>query len=210
MGLDVYFHKAKGVKHPSMTIADYQYHIDKEATRNFIEKIRGIVKVVAASDNVDDDFITKNVKAPLEETISGWEFNNLPTNENTAFPSELKAKLVDWLFNLIDWHSYAPADAYFRKVNFIYRYFAERLENEQCLVTKADLEDLIAKCNSVLDKRDEKYSAATLPTTSGFFFGSTAYDDWYYDSCEDAISQFRKLLKDFDADNDVIWVDMSW
>jgi hypothetical protein len=210
MGLDIYFHKAKGVKHPSMTITDYKYYADKEATRNFIEKIRGIVKAVAASDNVDDDFITKNVKAPLEGTISGWEFDNIPTNENTALPGELKTKLVDWLFNLIDWHSYAPADAYFRKVNFIYRYFGERLEDEQCLVTKADLEDLIDKCKAVLEKRDEEFSKETLPTVSGFFFGSTEYNKWYYESCENAIKQFTDLIKDFDEDKDVIWVDMSW
>ena len=74
----------------------------------------------------------------------------------------------------------------------------------------SELEDLIAKCKAVLEKRDEELSKVTLPTTAGFFFGSTDYDEWYYKDCEDAIEQFTKLLEDFDPHKDVIWVVMSW
>jgi len=34
-----------------------------------------------------------------------------------------------------------------------------------------------------------------LPTTSGFFFGSTSYDQWYIRDLEDTVSQIERALK---------------
>ena len=211
MGLDIYFHKAKGVKHPSMTISDYQHYVDKEASKEFTEVVHKLVNKVVNNDGyVDDAFIEKEIKPELENYLSGWEFGSMPSEDNTAFVSTLNTKLIDWLFAEMRWHDFARPDAYFRKVNFIYRYFGNKLEEEQCLVEKGEIEDLIAKCKAVLEKRDEEFSKETLPTVAGFFFGSTDYDEWYYKDCEDAIEKFTKLLEDFDPDKDVIWVVMSW
>lgn len=76
-------------------------------------------------------------------------------------------------------------DAYFRKVNFIYKFFENVIQEDQtCIVTKQDIGDLIDYCELVLDHRgDENYAKAHLPTTSGFFFGSTEYNEDYYKKC---------------------------
>ena len=100
-------------------------------------------------------------------------------------------------------------DMYYRKVNCLYAYFSDRLENEQCLVTKADVEDIIDRASKVLLAHDEEVSAELLPTQSGFFFGSTEYDEYYYDDIADVYKQFTKYLEDW-TDDTIGWVYFSW
>ena len=103
---------------------------------------------------------------------------------------------------------YAESDVYFRKVNFVYRYFEPYLEDECCFVTKAQMEDLVERCNKVL--ADNSLAEELLPTQSGFFFGSTDYDEWYFDDVEDCKRQFSKILKRFNEDTDIFYMVMSW
>lgn len=49
-----------------------------------------------------------------------------------------------------------------------------------------------------------------LPTTSGFFFGSTQYDEWYVKDLENTIEQLDKILKETDFDNYYIEYQSSW
>ena len=105
---------------------------------------------------------------------------------------------------------YPQADAYFRKVNFIYAYFSPKLEDEECFVTKDDILDLVSRCEIVLAEHTADKAAELLPTTSGFFFGGTDYDEWYFKDVEDCINQMENLLQDYDEETDVIFVEMSW
>lgn len=43
--------------------------------------------------------------------------------------------------------------------------------------------------------KDTSVAEELLPTTGGFFFGSTAYDEWYYGDVESTISQLERVLK---------------
>lgn len=52
--------------------------------------------------------------------------------------------------------------------------------------------------------------ADILPTTSGFFFGSTEYDEWYLRDIENTIEQLNEVLKDTDFENDAIFYTSSW
>jgi hypothetical protein len=56
---------------------------------------------------------------------------------------------------------------------------------------------------------DEDFAKENLPTTSGFFFGSTEYDQWYWHDVKDCIKQMRKLYKAMSDDDFVVW-DFSW
>jgi hypothetical protein len=114
---------------------------------------------------------------------------------------------------------YAEEDAYFRKVNFIYHYFQPKLVDECAFVTKADLEDIIERCDKILkglDLRKEiphskiDLAMELLPTQGGFFFGSIEYDKWYFHDVRNVRRQMKKLLRGFNEDTDVIYVVMSW
>lgn len=49
-----------------------------------------------------------------------------------------------------------------------------------------------------------------LPTTNGFFFGSTDYDQWYYEDIEDTIEQISRVLDETDFNTEYVWYASSW
>lgn len=49
-----------------------------------------------------------------------------------------------------------------------------------------------------------------LPTTSGFFFGSTDYDQWYYGDCKETHDVLDALLKEEGADRADYYYEASW
>jgi hypothetical protein len=84
-----------------------------------------------------------------------------------------------------------------RKANAIHNFFVETVQNghDDCgeyPITREDLETLKLLCQDVLIDREDAKNI--LPTQSGFFFGSTEYDEDYFDKarytlkvCEDAL-----------------------
>ena len=114
------------------------------------------------------------------------------------------------LFEKFNKRIYAVSDAYFRKVNFIYEYFRNKLVDEGCIVSKFELNEFIQVCKDVYKhKGDEDYATEYLPTTSGFFFGSTSYDEWYWNDVKDCIKQMEKIYKKLDDEDIVMW-EFSW
>jgi hypothetical protein len=91
----------------------------------------------------------------------------------------------------------SKSEKYFRKVNFLIPFVESKIGHalEDCEVaklTKADLEVLVERCKEVLD--DHSKATAILPTCGGFFFGSTEYDDWYFQDVEEVRDQVSDLL----------------
>ena len=115
---------------------------------------------------------------------------------------------VDDFFKDFENICYAESDVYFRKVNFVYNFFFNKLEDECCFADKSDIEELISRCDKVL--ADHSLAEELLPTVSGFFFGSTDYDKWYFGDVEDCKQQMEKLLSMYDEDTDVVFFIMSW
>ena len=82
---------------------------------------------------------------------------------------------------------------YFRKVNFLVKYFENLgFDVEHQLpftITKEDVEILLSRCNQVLE--DNSKAPELLPTMEGFFFGSTDYDEYYFDN----VKQVKEFLE---------------
>lgn len=57
---------------------------------------------------------------------------------------------------------------------------------------------------------DIELAEELLPTTSGFFFGSTQYDEWYVENLKSTVEQLDKILKETDFDNYYIEYQSSW
>lgn len=91
---------------------------------------------------------------------------------------------LDITFNII--HKRADELAYLRKANFLVKFFENRgyiVENLVPLkITLEDCKELLDRCNKVLS--DHNLAEELLPATEGFFFGSTKYDDYYYDNVQ--------------------------
>lgn len=91
---------------------------------------------------------------------------------------------------------------YWRKANAIHKWFVEHVQNgaDDCgsyYVDRSQLEDLLDECTAVIQNKD--IAAEQLPTTVGFFFGSTDYDEWYYDYIQQTIEIIKSCLSDDDA-----------
>lgn len=106
---------------------------------------------------------------------------------------------------------------YWRKANAIHNWFVENCGGgedtcQQMEVSLEKLEELLDVCKKV--SADHKLAPVYLPTQDGFFFGSTTYDDWYFDKIEDTIKiiepviEFLKNINDKCKSND--WWDVVY
>ena len=79
---------------------------------------------------------------------------------------------------------------------------------EEVELTKETLEKLKADCEAVMD---DPIKARTLfPTSKGFFFGSTDYDEWYFSELETTAKEIGHILEDTDFENETIYYTEWW
>lgn len=90
---------------------------------------------------------------------------------------------------------------YWRKANAIHGWFVENVQGgiDNCnrfRVHGRHIEELYSACKSVLENPSK--ASEELSTRSGFFFGSTDYDEWYIRDLEYTAEVCEELLKDLD------------
>jgi hypothetical protein len=88
--------------------------------------------------------------------------------------------------------------AYWRKSNQIHNWFVQNVQfnKDDCNeynVSREKLEELLGLCKEV--KADSSLAAYLLPSTDGFFFGSTEYDEYYFNDIDETIEQLERILK---------------
>lgn len=95
--------------------------------------------------------------------------------------------------------------AYWRKFNALHAWFVNNLQDgvDDCQrhrrITKEDLEQIIYILKAI---REAPMAAQVLlPTTSGFFFGSTEYDEDFMSDVKHSIKQLENLLDDVEVDH---------
>lgn len=94
--------------------------------------------------------------------------------------------------------------AYWRKANQIRKWIVDNTKYEEdwdCVsmkIGKKKLKKLKEDCETVL--ADHSKARELLPTSSGFLFGSTEYDDYYYNDLEYTVEVLDKILKETDFD----------
>lgn len=132
-----------------------------------------------------------------------YEWNIYPFTKSVLPIAELK-KLID---NSLRSY-YKPEDAYFRKVNFIFKFFENKMYDEYfSLVDLDDVDGLIERCEKVL--ADNSLAQELLPTQSGFFFGGTEYDDYYFYDVEDCLKQMKEYRNKLEVPGIIGWVIFS-
>ena len=91
---------------------------------------------------------------------------------------------------------------YWRKANAIHRWFVENVQEnvDNCasyFVDITQLKTLRDLCSRVVE--DHSLAESLLPTQQGFFFGCTAYDDYYFDDIEYTLEKLNKLIEWYEA-----------
>lgn len=92
---------------------------------------------------------------------------------------------------------------YWRKANHIHKWFVDGVQGGQddCReyeVTVDQLKALRDICTRVLENREEAYQL--LPTRSGFFFGSTDYDEYYFEDLSGTLAILNDALSESKLD----------
>jgi hypothetical protein len=92
---------------------------------------------------------------------------------------------------------------YWRKANAIHKWFVDNCQDgvDDCrdaYVGFNNLQALLDLCRIVII--DKSKAEQLLPSTSGFFFGNTEYDEWYYKDIENTIQILEKALEDKDGE----------
>lgn len=86
--------------------------------------------------------------------------------------------------------------AYWRKANQIHSWFVNNCQDgvDDCrdaYVSIDQLNTLLSLCKEV--KEDHSKASTLLPSHAGFFFGSTEYNEWYYEDIDLTIKQLTGL-----------------
>ena len=68
-------------------------------------------------------------------------------------------------------------------------------------LTKDMLIKFVEQAETVLKDKSDETSARLIPSCSGFFFGSTTYDEWYYEDIKNTAEKFKELINTFDFEN---------
>lgn len=102
---------------------------------------------------------------------------------------------------------------YWRKSNAIHKWFVDNVQEgeDDCkehLVSTNDLQNLLSVINSVL--QNTSLAEQLLPPTSGFFFGSTSVDEWYWKDLEETRDKLNELLSSPDIEELDIYYQSSW
>jgi len=88
---------------------------------------------------------------------------------------------------------------YWRKANQIHKWFVDNVQDgeDDCGnhdVSEEQLEELLGLCKKVLE--NNQLAEELLPSTSGFFFGSTDYDEWYFNDIKNTIEIIESILSE--------------
>ena len=105
---------------------------------------------------------------------------------------------------------------YFRKFNALHSYivktFANGVDNcQDVLLYKEDVEKIKKVLDDVLNVHQQAEKAKEiLPTQSGYFFGGTDYDEFYFNEVKVAADLMQNLLDNFDFESYQLVYRASW
>ena len=106
---------------------------------------------------------------------------------------------------------------YWRKANAIHKWFVDELADgvDDCRPMELQvnkLQELVERIDLVLKNEDEDDAEEYLPTGSGFFFGSTGYDEYYFGELKRTANDLRKLIAKLRDRSDEPWLiyQASW
>lgn len=100
---------------------------------------------------------------------------------------------------------------YWRKANQIHKWLVDNVQDGkddcgQYYVDRTDIEKLVLACDTAWVNKD----TSILPPQSGFFFGSTDADEWYWDQIRTTSKRLRAILDDPMLQSSSLYYSSSW
>lgn len=98
--------------------------------------------------------------------------------------------------------------AYWRKANQIHNWFVKNVQGgvDDCKDYYLDKEDITKLYDTVCEVLKDKTKAdLLLPSASGFFFGSTEYDEYYFQELEYTKESLKPLVDKLNSKDKSYW-----
>ena len=192
MGLDMYLNAEKRLNNRSKI--DRQYI-------NYFNKLNqiGYTKELHDGDGlyISEYFSTRHINEDLKQ---------LPKIKGQV--GEIKSVKSDG-----DSYIVQTEAGYWRKANQIHDWFVNICQDgvDECQKTWLKPEQLMS-LRSLINEIGNSQSKAKLllPTSSGFFFGSTEYNEYYFDDLRDTKQILKDVLKKATLDNWQLSYQSSW
>lgn len=149
------------------------------------------------------------------KSFSKWDEPD--SADETNYPEDLKV-FSDYIYD-INFRSVLTKIryqiGYFRKFNALHSYivktFADGIDECQDIILyKEDVEKIKKVLDDVLKANTVGKAKELLPVQSGFFFGGTDYDEFYFDDVKVAADLMQRLLDNFDFENYQLVYQASW
>lgn len=137
------------------------------------------------------------------ETVSRYRLKEGAKVPENFYPAELKG-LQEHIFE----RNFLGKDCsygvgYFRKFNALHNWIVKNCANgvdecQEIILKRSDIEKILFICKEI--QSDHSKAPKLMPTGAGFFFGSTEYDDWYFEDIDCAIDLMTEILKVLDEE----------
>ena len=158
----------------------------------------------------------------VSERISSHDFNRVDNQvsytDNPRYTNVIAAAGIKVKDNTASSVSVEWTAIYWRKSNQIHAWFVDTLAGgedtcQRIPVTRENLVALHNRCGVLLDTKSTELALELLPPSSGFFFGSTTIDEWYWQDIEQTHKELTELLDEITEQNAWdydIWYQASW
>ena len=172
----------------------------------YLKKTKKIEHFTAKQYELAEELVSENMGNPNTTIVIDLEKLTNIKGANTLLEVASNEKYGHW-------YSIFEEVGYWRKANQIHHWFVNQVQdgNDDCqlsVVPKEKLEELYEIVGRI--KKNPKLASTLLPTQEGFFFGSTSYDQWYYDDIELTYQILSKVLQDTDFENETVFYRASW
>lgn len=180
MGLDMYLYKGKRVA--NFKVEDY-------------ERVSDAVSSYETKEQFDKEFTS--LREALPDVVGVEELDDSIVECGTHF----------------HWLDIRKQIGYWRKANQVHSWFVHNCQDgvDECQlaeVPKEKLEELLVICLDI--QKNKGIASSELPTSAGFFFGSTEYDEYYFQDIEDTIEILGRVLEDTDFEKEIVFYRSSW
>ena len=146
----------------------------------------------------------------VSERISSHDFNRVDNQvsytNNPRYTNVIEAAGIKVKDNMASSVSVEWTAIYWRKANQIHAWFVDTLAGgedtcQRIPVTRENLVALHNRCAVLLDTKSTELAIELLPPSSGFFFGSTDIDEWYWQDVEQTHKELTELLDEITEEN---------
>lgn len=203
MGLDIYCSKvkpSKGVNVNSIReLDDDRTAQHKKRFNNGVNKLVKRFKQAIADNNSEErsKIIGELYDYIKEKMVYEWYYENITTDKTNDEILDIVKKLKK--------QYYPQEDVYFRKANFVYSFFQPYLVDEECIVTKDMVNELLEKCNEVIvAAKEDKIISDDDEIDSKYFYRRD-----YLQLTDKEREKEDKRVKKINADMPTNWVDIA-